>query len=106
MKQKTKKRVRDPLAKAKKAVPPISLARAKATVRRRPPPKKVTSSVFHVLDTKGEVFGEYATREDAWHDAVGPRFCKGFYIVEYAKRGVRRYDYNAASLKEMRDVGR
>jgi len=50
---------------------------------------------FRLLDTKGEVFDDHATRTDAYNDATGPRFYKGYYVVEYKLVGVRRYRYEA-----------
>lgn len=101
------KKSKDRLAARKKAAAPTTLRKLRRSgkTKRRSPPKKIQPNIFHVIDTKGEVFGEYKTRQDAWRDAVGPRFYKGFYIVEYVRCGLRRYDYNAASLKEVRDAG-
>lgn len=67
--------------------------RRSATVRNVP--KEAPSSVFYLLDGKGELFDVHKTRTDAYHDAVGPRFYKGYYIVEYKRRSTRRYKYQA-----------
>jgi hypothetical protein len=63
------------------------------TVRR--PPKDAPNSVYYLLDSKGELFDVHKSRSDAYHDAVGPRFYKGYFIVEYRRRGMRRYKYRA-----------
>lgn len=67
--------------------------RRSSTVRRSP--SGAPNSIFYLLDSKGELFDVHKTRTDAYHDAVGPRFYKGYYIVEFVRRGVRRYKYQA-----------
>lgn len=82
---------------AKKAKPRRSL-----TVRRQL--KGAPRSQYLLLDSKGEPFDIHESRKDAWYDAVGPRFHRGFYIAEYVLRGIRRYTYKAPPPKEMTDV--
>jgi len=69
---------------------------------RQSPARKSPSRVYYLLDSKGELFDVHKTRTDAWHDAVGPRFYKGFFIVEYARRGARRYSYKAPMKESTR----
>jgi hypothetical protein len=71
--------------------------KAKAKPRRnrtvRNAPRNAPRSVFYLLDSKGELFDVHKSRSDAYHDAVGPRFYKGYFIVEYVRRGTRKYKY-------------
>lgn len=68
-------------------------ARRSQTMRNAP--RKAPRVVYYLLDSKGEVFDIHKSRTDAFYDAVGPRFYKGYYIVEYVQRGARRYKYQA-----------
>ena len=68
--------------------------RRSRTVRGRAP-KGAPSRIYYLLDSKGELFDVHKSRTDAYHDAVGPRFYKGYFIVEFVRRGVRRYKYQA-----------
>lgn len=74
--------------------------RRSSTVRRSL--KGAPSSVYYLLDTKGELFDVHTSRTAAWQDAVGPRFYKGFFIVEYKRRGARRYKYTAPMKESSR----
>lgn len=73
--------------------------RRSSTVRRSL--KGAPSSSYYLLDSKGELFAVHTSRTAAWQDAVGPRFYKGFFIVEYKRSGTRRYKYTAP-LRENR----
>jgi predicted GNAT superfamily acetyltransferase len=90
MTQKTKK-----TKKVKKAT-----SRRSRTVRNAP--KGAPSSVFYLLDAKGKLFDVHKTRTDAFYDAVGPRFYKGYYIVEYKRGSARRYKYQATQREVVR----
>lgn len=75
--------------------------RRSATVRRSL--KGAPSRLYYLLDAKGELFDVHKSRTDAYHDAVGPRFYKGYFIVEFVRRGVRRYAYQAPQREATRD---
>ena len=62
--------------------------------------KDAPQKLFYLLDAKGEAFDVHKTRADAYHDATGPWFYKGYFIVEYVRRSARRYKY-VASMQEV-----
>lgn len=78
-----------------------SKPRRSRTVRNAP--SGAPSSVFYLLDAKGKLFDVHKTRTDAFYDAVGPRFYKGYYIVEYKRSRARRYKYQATQHEVTRD---
>ena len=76
-------------------------SRRSSTVRRSL--KGAPSSVYYLLDSKGALFDVHTSRTDAYHDAVGPRFYKGYYIVEYKRGRSRRYKYQATQREVVRE---
>lgn len=56
---------------------------------------RVPKKYFVVVDAKGEVFNLYDSRSEAYDDAVGPRFYRGYAIVEFKRTSVRWLKYSA-----------
>lgn len=56
---------------------------------------RVPKKYFMVVDAKGEVFNMYDSRSEAFDDAVGPRFYRGYAIVEFKRTGARWLKYTA-----------
>lgn len=73
----------------KKAAKP----RRSQTARRVP--KEAPTTIYYLLDSKGELFDVHTSRAAAFYDATGPRFYKGYFIVAYRRGSVRKYKYQA-----------
>ena len=56
-------------------------------------PKQLPRSVWAVADSKGEVFCFYANKQEAIDDVIGPRFRKGWTLLEYTRTSVKRMEY-------------